>query len=271
MSNNPLLAKVKLPGKVFQLPSKALFYDPGVLAPSAKQGEIQVKPMSALAEMKLKSADLLISAKVLEEVCQECIPEILKPDDLLSKDVDAIFCFLMSSTYGDVKTVAAKHNCANAKEHTYNVSLAQMISNMRTELLDKRDLLFTCPLENGQIVTLRPVKFSETIAQINFRQDILKIEMRGEIVPRQMLEKMVLNDLLTVIAAVEDDGQRVTESGFIYEWLAALQKTSIDMIVKRANEASDWGIDFKQKLTCKDCNAIFDYDLDLNPINFFSG
>ena len=49
---NPLLAKVKLPGRVFQLPSRGLFYQTGVLSDSVRNGEIQIKPMSALVELK---------------------------------------------------------------------------------------------------------------------------------------------------------------------------------------------------------------------------
>ena len=42
MSNNPLLQKIRLPGRIFQLPSRGLFYKNGELDESVKNGEIHV-------------------------------------------------------------------------------------------------------------------------------------------------------------------------------------------------------------------------------------
>jgi len=50
MSNNqnPLLAAIKMPGRVFQLPSRGIFYKDGELDETCKNGEIHVQPLSAL-------------------------------------------------------------------------------------------------------------------------------------------------------------------------------------------------------------------------------
>ena len=56
-STNPLLSKVKLPGRVFQLPSLGAFYQNGELDPAVKDGELHIHPMTALTEINLKNPD----------------------------------------------------------------------------------------------------------------------------------------------------------------------------------------------------------------------
>lgn len=270
-SINPLLSKVKLPGRVFQLPSKGLFYSEGVLAPSVNNGEIEVKPMSALTELKMRSADLLISGKVIHEVCLECIPEILRPELLLAKDVDAIFCFLVSSTYGDTKKIKAMHNCDAAEIHDYVVDIGKIISNPRNERLGADSLLFTVAMPNGQIAQLKPVTFQDTLNLMTIRQQINQIEMKQQPVPREMLEGMIINDISAVISYVEDQGVKVADRKQIEEWIRVLPKTYTDVIVAGSERSNDWGYDFKVTLSCQDCKNQYDYDLDLNPVNFFTG
>ena len=71
-AQNPLLQKLKLPGRTFQLPSRGALYNNGEL--SSKEGEVHVHPMSALTEISLKNPDLLFNGRALEEVCAECVP-----------------------------------------------------------------------------------------------------------------------------------------------------------------------------------------------------
>lgn len=275
MSTNPLLSKVKLPGRVFSLPSKGLFYKSGeVLAEHVKDGEIQVKPMSALTEIKIRSADLLISGKVLREVCQECIPEIINPEKLISKDVDALFMFLIASTYGSDKSIRSVHNCTGAEVHDYLINLDHLIMNPNNECLSYRDMLYSVDMLNGQKVYLKPVTFIDSIYVMNLRQEITRKEMAKEPVDHHEIENAVVADLLAVIESVEDISPektiKIEDRQLIAEWVRALSKKQTELIIQGANKSAEWGFDFKVKLTCKDCGALYDHDLELNPINFFS-
>jgi hypothetical protein len=275
MSLNPLLGKVKLPGRVFQLPSKAIFYAPGVLADTVKDGEIQVKPMSALTELKIRSADLLISTKILGEVCSECAPEILQPGKLLSKDVDALFTFLVVSTYGTDKKIRAHHDCKEGKWEDYTVNLEPILSNPRNESLNHRDVLFSCDLPNGQVVKLKPVTFDDAIELLNMRAELTRRESQQNPPSMQEIEKVMLADLLATIQSVEDgtgeEKVSVVNRDHIREWLRILPRKFIDIIVGTANSSGDWGFDFATTLKCPACKSDFKYDLELNPINFFNG
>lgn len=273
-SLNPLMAKVKLPGRVFQLPSKALFYPPGVLADSVQNGEIQVKPMSALVELKIRSADLLISTKIIREVCADCIPEILKPEQLLSKDVDAMFLFLIASTYGNEKTIRAIHTCENADIHDYVVNLEPIINEPKNKVLDHKDMLYTLELDNGQIVKLRPVQFNDAIDMMVLRQAITIKEINAPTtITHKEMEDIMVRDIMSVIEGVKPDrdSNTITDLSKIDEWIRALPKKYIDLIAEASNRASDWGFDLTVSLNCKDCSKPFDHNIELNPINFFSG
>lgn len=273
-SLNPLLAKVKLPGRVFQLPSKGLFYEPGILAESVKDGEIQVKPMSGLTELKVRSADLLISNKVISEICVECCPDIVKPEQLLAKDVDALFLFLLASTYGNQKSIRSIHDCAKAEVHDYMIDLNQIISNPNNKMLDYRDTILTCDLPNGQVVKLRPVKFIDSVDMLLLRQAISKKEADRIPVHNEELENLVIRDMLSVLQSVSTGGAdsiEVKDLTKIDEWIRALSKTYIDLIVETAVKAGEWGFEFNVKLKCKDCGKEYDHNLEFNPINFFSG
>lgn len=273
-SLNPLLAKVKLPGRVFQLPSRGLFYGPGVLADSVKDGEVQVKPMSALVELKVRSADLLISTKVIREVCAECIPDIKKPELLLSRDVDAIFLFLLASTYGSEKIIKSIHNCEKAEVHDYTINLDPILADPRNKVLDHREVLFSCSLPNGQIVNLKPVTFIDGIDMMLLRQAVSRKEIEQLPITHEEMEAIVVRDMMSVIASVStgDPGSPpVTDRAKIDEWIRFLSKDYINLIVEAATRAADWGFNYTVKLKCKDCGEEYDHDLELNPVNFFSG
>jgi hypothetical protein len=276
-SLNPLLEKVKLPGRVFSLPSKGQFYKAGeVLDSHVKDGEIQVKPMSALTEVKLRSADLLLSGKIIREVCLECAPEILVPEKLINKDIDALFVFLVASTYGSAKKIQSIHNCKKAEVHEYTISLDTILVNPRNDCLVHKDMMYQVDLNNGQRVILNPVKFQDSMDIMLMRQELARKQRDNIPVETTDYELLIIADLLCVIEAVEDtalDGKiiRVTDRNLIAEWARALTKKHTDMIIKAANESAEWGFEFKVPVTCKDCGEEYSHEIELNPVNFFSG
>lgn len=274
-SLNPLLAKVKLPGRVFQLPSKGIFYGPGMFAEGVKDAEIHVRPMSALTEMKVRSAELLLSTKIIREVCAECAPEILKPELLLAKDVDALFLFLVASTYGNKKTVRSIHNCKEGDFHDYEVDLEPILADPRNGILDHKDIAFHVEMSNGQTVELRPITFMDAIDMMLIRQRIAEKEMNNpQLVDSKDGEDVMIKDLLSVIKSVstgQPDNIVVEDPSKIAEWIRLISKRQVEQIVQAAAKAGDWGFKFDVKLKCKDCGEVYTHDMELNPVNFLSG
>lgn len=272
---NPLLAKVKLPGRVFQLPSKGLFYSPGVLAETVKDGEVQVKPMSALAEMKMRSADLLYSGKILRELCVECAPEILKPEELLTKDVDALFVFLRIVTYGSKMEVSSIHSCENAKVHRYELNIEQLFADPHNAILEHRDTLYKITLSNGQVVMARPPSYEAAMKVVHFRQQLARMEADGKRPDDTTLENVLITDLLAVIKCVivESPEGPVTVDNAIHiaEWIRSMPKPLLNEVIAGVQKTDQWGFVFKTSLKCKDCGEAYDHDLEIDPINFFFG
>lgn len=276
---NPLLAKVKLPGRVFQFPSKGLFYGPGMFSPNIKDGEIEVKPMSALTELKLRSPDLLFSGKALVEVCAECAPDILQPNKLVTKDVDALFCFLKISTYGSAMTVSSMHNCKDATINQYEVNLETFIGAPNNESLANRAIAYQVTLSNGQKVKLKPIAFDDSIKITHMKQEIHReIAESGNRDPaNSAIEDLLIVDLLSVVEGVEaetGEGDQViliTDRAMLEEWARNLQRKWIDEISAQANRCDTWGYKLQAKLHCKDCGKTYNHDLEVDPINFFFG
>ena len=263
---NPLLAKIRLPGRVFQLPSKGVFYAEGVLDPNVKDGEVHVSPLSAIAELKLRSPDLLLSGKIIREICSECIPEILKPELLLSKDIDAIFCFLRIVTYGSNMTVRSTHTCAQGQLHDYQVDIEAITLHPNNTVLNHRENLYSLTLSNGQEIKLKPVRFIEMIDVTILQQELARSIAESGARDQALIQKVMLRDTISVIESV--DG--IADEKMIEEWLRFLKKSMIDEILDYSAQINQWGFNLTVKLKCKDCGEEYDHNLDLDPINFFS-
>lgn len=258
-TQNPLLAKIKLPGRTFQLPSKGALYHNGEIDASCKEGEIHVHPMTALVEINLKNPDLLFNGKALEAVVSECVPAIKKPLELFGRDIDAVLFFLRLATYGPEYRIEVKHNCENAKQHSYVVNLESLVQAM--EMLDptvveaKRKVV----LENGQEIFTRPMKFKDVVEL--FHRSGNKKELTAD-----DIKDLAVVNLLSMIERVDD----VTNPQFIEEWIRTLTTPMVNRITEAANELNGWGPEQTVKLKCKDCGEEMTVELPLNPISFFT-
>jgi len=257
-TQNPLLQKIKIPGRIFQLPSRGALYTNGELSGSAGTGEIHVHPMTALVEINLKNPDLLFSGKALEAVLAECIPDVKKPLELFGRDIDAILFFLRLATYGSEYRIEVKHDCEHAKDHSYTVNLESLIQKM--EFLDPTLIQGKQTVQIGEYsVKTRPMKFSDVIAL--FHSTGKKKEYTAE----DIKELAVLN-LLSMVESVNDITNRIHIDG----WIRTLTTPEVNRITAAANELNQWGPSSVVSLTCKDCGSEFDVELPLNPINFFT-
>ena len=258
-STNPLLSKVKLPGRVFQLPSLGAFYQNGELDPSVKDGELHIHPMTALTEINLKNPDLLFNGTALEAVVAECAPNIKKPLDLYGRDIDALLFFLRLTTYGSEYRIEVKHDCEQAIKHSYVVDLESLAASMKK--LDPTIIESTrvVIIDGVFKVVTRPMRFSDVVKL--FHQS----EGKKELSPDD-IKSIALSNLLSMIERVDD----TTDPLFIEQWLKTLTTPSINKITEAASQLNDWGPDQVVKLKCRDCGEEMRVELPLNPVSFFS-
>lgn len=256
---NPLLAALKLPGRIFQLPSKGIFYKDGELAEGVKNGEIHIHAMSALDEITMKNPDQLFSGAAIESVVKNCVPDIKKPTALLAKDVDALTLFLRTVTYGPSYEFIAQHNCPGGKEHSYFADVDTIITKMK--MLDETivDDMYKVTLPNGQVVKLRPNKYHQVIELIKNNQNKKELTADDQ-------KKNLMAMLLGVIEKVDN----VSDASLIEEWITALPAVMANRIGDKVENLNDWGSDLKWTCKCLDCGNDFDVEIPINAVSFFT-
>lgn len=254
---NPLLAKVKLPGRTFELPSMGALYKNGEL--SNGNGEVHVHAMSALAEISLKTPDLLFNGKALNQVFSECVPEVKKVDQLFGRDIDAIMYFLRVVTYGPSFEIDVKHDCENAKDHSYVVNIEELISSMKKIDPTTIEKQMTIVLPNEQVVKVHPVRFSQMI-------ELYQMNMNKQTFTEEDIKKNIVFNLTSIIESVDD----ISDPKMIEEWVKALTTPYQNKITEAIETTNDWGPPRTTKLKCKDCGEEMEVELPLNPISFFT-
>ena len=259
LSVNPLLEKARIPGETFTLPSRGLFYKNGELDSTVKNGEIHVLPMATFDEITLKTPDKLFSGQAIEDVFKRCIPQVLKPLELHSKDVDFLLVCLRKLSFGDKMEVSFQHDCEEAKEHNYAFSMDPFIKNAKQIDPTKIKTTFKLTLPQGQIVSLSPMRFKSTLA---LYQAASKTDDKMDV-------RQVNDSLVELFLGVIEDVDGTTDRDHITEWLSTIPAGYVRLITESLNKVSDWGPDFEVKTKCKDCEEEILITSPINPIAFF--
>lgn len=254
---NPLLQRVEMPGSTFQIPSRGLFYENDELRDDVEMGEVHVHPMSAYDEILMKSPDHLYSGQAVEKVFKRCIPQVLKPQELISKDVDFLLVCLRQVTYGNDMEVTYTHNCRDATNQSYIIPLSEFLSS--TKKIDPTTVgkIYTTTMENGQVVKLHPSKF----------KDVIKMYQETETVatsPEDDLDMAVF-----IIRSIIHSVDGTTNPKHIDEWIRSISAGWLGELTTVIEDASDFGPNFTLKTVCKDCGAEIEIHTPVNPISFF--
>lgn len=257
---NVLLQNLKLPGVVCRLPSQGLLYSEGVLASHVTNGEVEVKAMSAFEEISMRNISDIINGNAVSNVFKRCIPDILKPEELFSKDVDLLLVVLRQVTYGSNITISHNHQCKGDKSitHKYDVDLSGLIKT--TKYIDPTIITesYTVPMDNGQIVMLHPIKFKDYLELMQSARDY------DSMTNTEMQEKLLVATV-NVIKSV--DG--IDDYDSILEWTKEIPAPWFTKISKALNLSNDWGFENSTNVVCKDCKKPIQLELPLNPLTFF--
>ncbi len=257
VESNPLLARVEMPGSTFQLPTRGLFYTNGELREDVEMGEIHVSPMSAYDEILMKTPDQLYSGEAINKVFKRCIKQVLKPDELIAKDVDFLLVCLRQITYGNDMEITYTHTCDDASANSYIIPLSEFLAS--TKKIDPTTLgqVYTTTLENGQVVKLHPSKF----------KDVIKMYQDTETLSTTPEDE--LNIAVFVIRSIIHSVDGVTNTEHISEWIKTIPAGWLGEITDIIEKASDFGPDFTLKTTCQDCGEDIEIITPVNPISFF--
>lgn len=256
---NPLLVSLKLPGRIFQLPSKGLFYRNGELSDNVKDGEVHVHPMSALDEINMKNPDQLFSGAAVNTVFKQCVSGIEKPSELLSKDVDAIMMFLRTVTYGPGYEFSARHSCEKGEDHSYIADIDTLIGETKYVDPTMIESMYTVTLPNGQVVKLRPHRYQQVLDLIKANENKTEIT----VIDQQ-------NNLIMMLMGVVQSVDNISDTKLIEGWARALTPPFVSRISEKIENVSEWGPSLSWKCLCKDCGNEFNVEIPINPVSFFT-
>ena len=256
---NPLLDKVKMPGETFTIPSGGLFYTNGELDAEVQHGELYIEPMTAIDDILLKSPDALFSGMAIDRVFKKCIPQVHHPLKLLARDVDFLLACLRKVSYGDQMEITYTHTCKDAKEHGYIIDMTEFIT--KSKRIDPSSIKksYSILLDNGQYVKLRPIRFDKYI-------ELMQLEVTDPDITPETLKENLIKAISGIILQVDE----VTTEVFIIEWLDVVAPKVLNSLRTKAENAADWGPEFKVDLVCKDCEEKIQISIPLNPISFFT-
>lgn len=268
---NPLIARAKLPGETFAIPSGGIFYENDELDDSVINGEVHIHPMAAYDEILIKTPALLLNGDAVEKVFNRCIPQIKKPMDLLAKDVDYLLMALRQVTYGKIMEVNFKHNCENAKSHSYNVDISKLIRDSKKINPTTINKNYTIRLKNEQTVELRPASYKDIVNMLQLFSSQQSYENQ-EITDEQMMIRAEkdTNAMLKTIQSIIRSVDSVTDKNDIWEWLQILDAPIVNELAENVEKTSNWGPSFEHKTKCKDCNKTITINVPINPVSFFT-
>lgn len=292
VKKNPLLERFnKMPAETFRLPSNGEFYNNGELDDSVMNGEVQVYPMTTVDEITIRSPDMLFQGTAVEKIFKRCIPQVKRPMDLLSNDVDYLLICLRMVTYGSNLEINWKcPKCKEAKTEdnkeysgeqlvstdevtavhrrddedyvdnetpSYVVNIREFLQKTRTLDIEHNDK-FRIKMKSGEVVKLRPSSFGDMIK-------IYQYDMDNMNTPEQIVD-FIMTTLLSVIESVNG----VRNKDQIREWLEHIKAPEVEELQQSVAVANDWGTSYEYKFTCKKCKHESEVEVPLNPVNFFT-
>lgn len=256
---NPLLTKLKkrIPGETFRLPSRGMFYTNGELDPEVDNGEIVIYPMTTVDELKMRNQDMLFQGTATTEVIARCVPQILKPEKLITSDVDYVLTCLRRVSYGPL--LPMKHKCrhCDAKEKEFNLSIDHFIRNAKEITQDQYDKT-TVVLDDSYTVKLRPCTFEEFIKILQRTND--------DFDTAEKVSEWIDTSLSAVIRSV--DGTK--DKTMILEWLREMPREIKEALSKEVERVNQWGVEFEFDITCESCGTADNLSTSLNPTSFFT-
>ena len=308
-NENPLLKKIRLPGKRFRLPSKGLFYHNGELDESVVDGEVEVFSMTTVDEITLRSPEFLYSGEAIERVFKRCVPEIKKPLKLLSRDVDYVLACLRVVSYGGIYQIDTYcPDCEEKQEQINEGRVKEFLEEVRVKAEEQEvafDLAMLDEKVQNRLATLSNRRSTEHTYSIDLEgimqnntteiskeeytkynitltngQEICMTPLRMDsaVAAHQFqnndntLDLTVIEEYVSFLIActvLSVDG--VTDWDNICEWAQALPLTFKREMEVKTKKFGSWGTDFTYVVKCKEegCGHERNISTLLNPITFF--
>jgi T4 bacteriophage base plate protein len=272
---NPLTAVFRQPKVYMKLPTEGRFWPPGSIEfPETR--DLPVLSMTGKDEITLKTADALINGAATVEMIQSCIPSIKNAWVMPRIDLDSIIIGIRIASYGDKLDVEVKCPKCNAID-PYEVDLHYLMENIH--IPD-----YNTALHIGSIyINFKPQNYSQyNKANLeSFEQKRLVAQLTSADIPDAEKAKLMQGIVKRVteinvvqiadnIESIIINDQKVVERNLIEEFLTNTDLETYTAIKNRINELNASYKMPNMKIQCKNCNHLFETNVELDPVTFFA-
>jgi len=275
LAENPLKQYSKRPGTFVSLPSDGKFYT--VPPEMSADGEIEIRPMTASDEIKLKNPDGLMNSESLFQVIEHIAPGIANAKDIPTPDLDIIVIGMRLATYGQFMDVNVTcKNCSHTENYQINLSnvlasagkitapdkvnVGGLVVSIRPHTTESNTMY-----SNYQVELLRAARMVETNVMENkepLNKQLAEIMAKGS----QILYEIAMNHVTSVMMP---DGNSITDKSLIKEWLADLAAPDYQLVRDAVNALSKEQIDRNVSFHCTQCETENKVEVSFDPANFF--
>lgn len=238
---NPLQKYFRQPKNYVRLPSRGKYYPAGALDLPVT-GELPVYAMTAKDELTFKTPDALMNGQATVDVIQSCVPNIKNAWLMPSIDLDAVLIAIRVATYGESMDVSITVPNTTIKRD-YSMDLRRALDDL---MLGK----FSDSLMIGAMkVNIRPINYKEftdgavktfeeqriyNVVNDNKIDDQTKLDMFHQ--SFRKLTDITISMVSNSVVSIEVDGQTVTDSTHIREFIANADKNFYSAVMEHVTK-----------------------------------
>lgn len=277
-NQNPLSGYFRAPKLYTKIPSLGKFYlDDVVNMPES--GELPIFSMTAKDETMMKNPDALLNGEAIAQVISSCVPNVKKPRQLLSNDIDALLVAIQGATHGD--DIDVKGQCpVCSKECTGIASVETALATMTV-----LEQVYAFDTQNGLTVEVRPFTYESTVKAgiANFQstrslQSLSNItdEMEqlkafnASFVRMAALNFDLIVDSIASVKGIDAQGNDfvVTDRRQIREFMENCESSVGRGVEQHIQTVNGMGVNKTVQLNCEE-HGDFEQEIGFDPVNFF--
>lgn len=280
-NQNPLSQFYRVEKIYVTLPSGGKFYDDPNVVILNDDGEVGIKAMTAADEVLFRNPDALLNGEAIRKVISSCVPQVNKPEKLLSNDIDTLITAIRHASYGDQLDVEAPcPNCSH--KNKFGLSIESTLSSS-----DKLAESYPINLSMGPTVYVRPYTFTESCKAIkkSFEQkNVVKHLEDPDISEEQKMTiigssisnladmsfELVRDSVIKICGEFEGEEFVVTDRNQINEFISNTGRDDAKKIQDKIEEINAIGIKKEFDAKCSECGTEWSVPIDFNPATFFT-
>jgi hypothetical protein len=277
-NQNPLSGYFRAPKLYTKIPSLGKFYlDDVVHMPES--GELPIFSMTAKDETMMKNPDALLNGEAIAQVISSCVPNVKKPRQLLSNDIDALLVAIQGATHGD--DIDVKGQCPVCSKECSGIASVETALATMTVL----EQVYAFDTQNGLTVEVRPFTYESTVKAgiANFQstrslQSLSNItdEMEqlkafnASFVRMAALNFDLIVDSIASVKGIDAQGNDfvVTDRRQIREFMENCESSVGRGVEQHIQTVNGLGVNKTVQLNCEE-HGDFEQEIGFDPVNFF--